>query len=39
MEPRLTSLREWLIRNGEAMTALIVVMIGVVIVGMGLARF
>ena len=39
MEPRLTSLRDWLIRNGEAMTALIVVMIGVVIVGMGLARF
>lgn len=38
MEPRLTSAREWLIRNGEAMTSLIVVLIGVVIVGMGLAR-
>jgi threonine/homoserine/homoserine lactone efflux protein len=39
MEPRLTSTREWLIRNGEAMTALIVILIGVVIIGMGMARF
>ncbi|GAA1966831.1 GAP family protein [Microbacterium deminutum] len=38
MEPRLASAREWLVRNGEAMTGLIVVLIGVVIVGMGLAR-
>ena len=39
MEPRLTSSRDWLTRNGEAMTSLIVIMVGVVVVGDGLARF
>ncbi len=38
MEPRLTAGREWLVRNGEAMTGIIMVLIGVVIIGMGLAR-
>jgi hypothetical protein len=39
MVPRLESTRDWLVRNGEAMTSLIVIMIGVVIIGMGMARF
>ena len=38
MEPRLTSARSWIARNGEILTAIILIMIGVVIVGMGIAR-
>jgi Sap, sulfolipid-1-addressing protein len=38
MEPRLVSMREWLIQNGEALGSVIGIVIGVVIVGMGLAR-
>jgi threonine/homoserine/homoserine lactone efflux protein len=38
MEPRLVSMREWLINNGEALGAIIGIVIGVVIVGMGLGR-
>lgn len=38
MEPRLTSARSWIAHNGEALTAVILIMIGVVIVGMGIAR-
>jgi hypothetical protein len=38
MEPRLVSARGWLIRNGEALGAVIGLVIGVVIVGMGIAR-
>lgn len=38
MEPRLVSMRGWLIDNGEALGAVIGVLIGVVIVGMGIAR-
>ena len=37
-EPKLVSGRDWLIRNGEAITSIIGVFIGVVIVGMGLGR-
>ena len=37
-EPKLVSGRDWLIRNGEAITSIIGVVIGVVIVGMGLGR-
>ncbi|WP_243074309.1 GAP family protein [Microbacterium sp. SS28] len=38
MEPRLVDTREWLTRNGEAITAAIVMLIGVVIVAMGIGR-
>jgi hypothetical protein len=38
MEPRLTSAREWLIRNGDVLTGFILIMIGVVVLGMGIAR-
>jgi hypothetical protein len=38
MEPRLTSARSWIARNGEVLTGIIVIMIGVVIVGMGIGR-
>ena len=38
MEPRLVSMRVWLLRNGEALGAVIGLVIGVVIVGMGLGR-
>lgn len=38
MEPRLVSMRGWLINNGEALGAIIGLAIGVVIVGMGIAR-
>jgi len=38
MEPRLVSARSWLGRNGEALGSIIGIVIGVVIVGMGIAR-
>jgi len=38
MEPRLLSAKEWIARNNGAITALIVLMIGVVIIGTGLGR-
>jgi threonine/homoserine/homoserine lactone efflux protein len=38
MEPRLVSMRGWLIDNGEALGSVIGIVIGVVIVGMGIAR-
>ena len=37
-EPKLIAGRDWMIRNGEAITSIIGVVIGVVIVGMGLGR-
>jgi hypothetical protein len=37
-EPKLVAGRDWMIRNGEAITSIIGVVIGVVIVGMGLGR-
>lgn len=37
-EPRLVRMRTWMIDNGEALGAIIGILIGVVIVGMGLAR-
>lgn len=39
MEPPLIATRAWLLRNGTAMTCAILAVIGVVIVGMGIARF
>lgn len=39
MEPPLVATRAWLLRNGTAMTCAILGVIGVVIVGMGIARF
>lgn len=38
MEPRLVSMRGWLLRNGEALGAVIGLLIGVVIMGAGIAR-
>lgn len=38
MEPRLVSAKEWITRNNGTITALILVMIGVVIIGTGLGR-
>ena len=38
MEPRLLSAREWLGRNSGTIGALILLLIGVVIIGTGLAR-
>jgi hypothetical protein len=38
MEPRLIATNEWMLRNGASVTSLIVVVIGLVIVGMGIAR-
>ena len=38
MEPRLVSARDWIARNNGAITALILVVIGVVIIGSGLGR-
>ncbi|BDV31246.1 GAP family protein [Microbacterium terricola] len=38
MEPRLVGTRTWLGRNGEALGSIIGIVIGVVIVGMGMAR-
>jgi hypothetical protein len=37
-EPRLVSARGWLIHNGEALGSVIGIVIGVVIIGMGIAR-
>ena len=39
MEPKLLNAREWLTRNGGTLTSLILFFIGVVVVGMGVARF
>ena len=39
MEPKLIDAREWLTRNGGLLTSLILFFIGVVIIGMGIARF
>ncbi len=39
MEPPLIAARAWLLRNGTAMTCAILGVIGIVIVGMGIARF
>jgi hypothetical protein len=38
MQPRLLSAKEWIGRNSRAVTALILLIIGVVIIGTGLAR-
>lgn len=38
MEPRLTSMRTWLIEKDQAMRGIIIIIIGVVIIGMGIAR-
>jgi Sap, sulfolipid-1-addressing protein len=38
MEPRLLSMKEWVERNSGAVTAVILLMIGVVIIGTGIAR-
>ena len=38
MEPRLVSAKEWISRNNGIITAIILVMIGVVIIGTGLGR-
>lgn len=38
MEPRLVTAKDWIVRNNGAITALILVMIGVVIFGTGLGR-
>lgn len=37
-EPRLIAANGWMLRNGAALTSLIMVVIGLVIVGMGIAR-
>jgi Sap, sulfolipid-1-addressing protein len=37
-EPKLLSAREWLTRNGGTLTSLILFFIGVVVIGMGIAR-
>ena len=39
MEPRLLEAKEWLARNSTTVTALIVIVIGVVIIGVGLSEF
>lgn len=39
MQPRLISAKDWIGRNSGAVTALILVLIGVVIIGSGLGRF
>jgi hypothetical protein len=38
MEPDLVSAKEWITRNNGAITGIILVMIGVVIIGTGLGR-
>ncbi|MGZ0712919.1 GAP family protein (plasmid) [Coraliomargarita sp. W4R53] len=38
MEPHLVSAREWLLRNGSTVTSVILVIIGVVVIGVGIAR-
>lgn len=38
MEPKLVDAREWLTRNGGTLTSLILFFIGVVVIGMGIAR-
>ena len=38
MEPRLLSMKEWIERNSGAVTAVILLMIGVVIIGTGLGH-
>lgn len=38
MEPRLITARDWLVKNGEIVTGVILLLIGVVIIGMGMAR-
>jgi len=38
MQPRLVAAREWLTANGGALTSLILLFIGVVVTGMGIAR-
>jgi hypothetical protein len=38
MEPRLVRAREWLDAHGEAVTNIILIFIGVVTVGAGIAR-
>lgn len=38
MEPRLVAANDWMLRNGAVLTSLIVVVIGLVIVGIGIAR-
>ena len=37
MQPRLLAMKDWITRNQGTVTALIVLLIGVVIIGMGLA--
>ncbi|MDY0910444.1 GAP family protein [Microbacterium sp. CFBP9034] len=39
MEPKLVDAREWLTRNGGLLTSLILFFIGIVVIGMGIARF
>ncbi|WP_166877717.1 GAP family protein [Salinibacterium sp. ZJ450] len=39
MEPRLVRVQSWMSRNGEALTSVILALIGVVIVVMGIARW
>lgn len=39
MEPKLVDAQEWLTRNGGLLTSLILFFIGVVVIGMGVARF
>ena len=38
MEPRLVSMKDWLARNSSSVTAVILFVIGVVIIGTGLGR-
>ncbi|MEU1971304.1 GAP family protein [Microbacterium sp. NPDC019599] len=38
MEPRLINSRDWLTRNGEVITSIILLLIGAVVIGMGLGR-
>ncbi|GAA1824285.1 GAP family protein [Agromyces salentinus] len=39
MEPRLVIWQDWLIRNSDVVTSLIVLMVGVVVLGSGISRF
>ena len=38
MEPRLVAMKDWVARNSGAVTAIILLLIGVVIIGTGLGR-
>ena len=39
VRPRLVQAREWLLRNGEVITSVILMLVGALIIGIGLGRF